>query len=368
MTMQITSFSVRIFLFAVLTLLSGIFVISQDAPQKGVSETPIFKANVEIVNAFVTVRDKKGNIIKDLTKNDFTLKEDGRKQTISYFSQETDLPLTIGLIIDTSPSMQAVMQELQKAGRIFLKNMIRPGKDNVFIIKFRDIMGARMSFAGQIELLQGLTSSSEAIEKAANMIARDAVVGKTTNAGFQTMLAESITLASSKILAPLQGRKAIIVIGDGFHLGDYNDLAITSAHEADTMIYSIRIYDPNWARTNNMDPRGALGGLGRGIDGILSGVIGSIAKPQAGGFNPETSKKDLKTLSTKTGGAFFDGSGDKHLPLIFAQIEEELRNQYSLGYEPGKNSNSGFRKIKVDVHTGGATAITREGYYQHKTQ
>jgi VWFA-related protein len=357
----------RILLIAVPLFLNCILMLPQAAEQKDISEPsiPTFKASVEIVNAFVTVRDKKGAIIKDLTQEDFTLKEDGRKQTIRYFSRESDLPLTIGLIIDTSPSMQAVMKELQTASQIFLKNMIRPGKDRVFIIKFRDLMRGGMSFEGQVELVQGLTSSSETIERAANLIERNEVVGSSTNAGFQTMLADSICIASDKILTRVQGRKALIIIGDGFHIGDNMDLAVAAAHEGDALIYTIHIYDPDWGGSDNPNVWGrALGGMNRGgLNGVLGNIFRGGPMPQAGGFNPEASKKDLRTLSNKTGGAFFEGSGELTLGQIYRKIEEELRNQYSLGYEPSQSKNNDFRKIKVDVRRSGVIIHTREGYY-----
>jgi VWFA-related protein len=359
----------NVFLIAALMFLNGLCVLPQPGSKKESSETPVttITADVEIVNAFVTVRDKKGAIVKDLAQNDFTLKEDGRKQTISYFSRESDLPLTIGLIIDTSPSMQAVRQELQMASRVFLKKMIRPGKDSVFIFKFRDVMRGGTSFAGQIELMQNLTSSEEMIDKAASLIAREDVVGTAINAGFQTMLAESIDLASSKILSRLKGRKALIVIGDGFHLDDYMESAVISAQEADALIYTIHIYDPSWGGSGNSNFFSRLSGMGRGF-GDMRGPIGGMGMPGAGGFDPEESRKDLKTLSNKTGGAFFEGSGDANLHAIYRQIEEELRSQYSLGYTPSKSDNSGFRKIKVEVHKGGMKVSAREGYYPSAKQ
>jgi VWFA-related protein len=343
----------RICLIAILILMSGGFMLSQDAAKKGVQAgtkaetqdgTSTFSVgvDVEVVNAFVTVRNKKGAFIKDLTQEDFGLKEDGRKQSISYFSREVDMPLTIGMILDTSPSMEGAMGQLQIASRAFLKKMIRPGKDNLFLMKFRDVPSASMSFDGQIEMVQRITSSADLIEKAANLIGWNGVAGPTVQAEFQTMLGDSISMAS-KILMPVKGRKALIIMGDGFHIGYHQDMAISAAQEADALIYTIRIYDQNF---------GTAGGMGGGM----------------GGFNPDVSAENLRMLSDKTGGAYFEYSGKKNLDEIYGQIEEELRSQYSLGYMPLKSDNKGFRKIRVDVQKPGMVVRAREGYYPRKKQ
>jgi VWFA-related protein len=333
----------RIFLMMALILLNGTSVFPQGGSQKDDLQTgtSTFSVGVDVVNAFVTVRDKKGSFIKDLVQEDFTLKEDGRPQIISYFSRESDLPLTIGLIVDNSPSMISVMGQLQIASQAFLKKVIRPGKDKVFIIKFRDIQNSRMSFDGQIEMLLNLTTSSELIEKAVNLIGWEGAVGPASNAEFQTMLGDSIYLAADKILKPLQGRKALIVLGDGFHIGYHMDMAVGAAQEADSLIYSIRIQDQNF---------GNSGGMGGGMGGPSSDVY----------------ETNLEMLSNKTGGTYFEYKGKQSLDQIYAQIEDELRSQYLLGYAPEQSNNKGFRKIKVKVQKDGMIVHAREGYYPNK--
>jgi VWFA-related protein len=330
----------KIFLIAVLILVNGIFVLPQDTSQPALST---FSVGVDVVNAFVTVRNKKGAYVKDLVKEDFTLKEDGRPQTISYFSRESNLPLTIGFIVDNSPSMLAVMGQLQIASQGFLKKVIRPEKDKVFIIKFRDIQNGRMSFDGQIEILLNLTSSPALIEKAINQIGWEGVIGSATNAEFQTMLGDSIYLVADKILKPVQGRKALIILGDGFHIGYHMDMAVAAAQEADSLIYTIRIADQNF---------GSSGGMGGGM----------------GGPSADVNESNLEMLSNQTGGTFFEYKGKQSLDQIYEQIEDELRSQYLLGYAPEKSGNNGFRKIRVKVLKDGMTAHAREGYYPRKKQ
>jgi VWFA-related protein len=328
----------RIFLIAVWILAGGIFMLPQDDTQTG---TSTFSVGVDVVNAFVTVRDRKGTFIKDLKQEDFTLKEDGRKQTISYFSRESDLPLTIGLVADTSPSMMAVMQHLQIASRAFLKKMIRSEKDRVFAIKFRAVQDNSMTYNGQIELVQGLTASLPLIEKAVNLLGWDGVGGNSFNAEFQTMLGDSIYMAADKILKNVQGRKALIVMGDGYHIGYHMDMAVAAAQEADTLIYTIHIADQNF--------------------GNSSGMGGGMFGP-----NQDVYEANLDILSNKTGGTYFEYKGKQSLEQIYAQIEDELRSQYFLGYMPTKSENNGFRKIRVSVQKEGMIVHAREGYYPRK--
>ena len=120
------------------------------------SQKPSFSTDVKVVNLFATVRDKKDQIVRNLTKDDFILDEDGRPQTIRYFSQESNLPLTVGLLIDTSGSTRRVLPAERNASEQFLRQVLRPEKDLAFIIHF--------DF--EVELLQDLTGSRELLEKA----------------------------------------------------------------------------------------------------------------------------------------------------------------------------------------------------------
>ena len=122
---------------------------------RGQQANTTFSTDVKVVNVFATVRNKQGQIVRDLTKDDFQLDEDGRPQTIKYFSQESDLPLTLGLLIDTSFSQRTVLAQERTASRRFLEQVLRPEKDLAFIIHFDS----------EVELLQDLTSSREKLEK-----------------------------------------------------------------------------------------------------------------------------------------------------------------------------------------------------------
>jgi VWFA-related protein len=324
---------------------------------------PLFSVDVKVVNVFVTVRDKKGNIVRDLTMEDFTLSEDGRPQTIRYFSRESDLPLTIGLIVDTTPSESNMLDVERTTSRAFLSKMLRSEKDKAFLIQY----------SSEVELLQDLTSSRKKLDAALNRLEPHGFEdrGGGNNGGgrggagpsrgpsqYATVLADAVYLASDEIMKSQEGRKALIIIGDGDHVGSREEMAITAAQEADTLIYAIRIYDKKFGGSSGggqtMSGIPGIGGLGRGGPG---------GGPPGGGSDRSYKKKNLQRLSKLTGGAYFEVTKNETLEQIYGKIEEELRSQYSLGYTPGTNASNGYRKIKIDVQKKGMVVRGREGYY-----
>jgi VWFA-related protein len=297
-------------------------------------ESPKFSVNVDVVNVFVTVRDKKGNIIKDLTQEEFAISEDGRAQTIRYFSRESDLPLTVGLIVDTTPSEAGMLEEEREASRIFLNKILRPDKDSAFLVQY----------ANGVELLQDLTSSREELERGLRLLRQHSLMPG------QTVLANAIYLTSNEIMKSQEGRKALILLGDGGHVGNRREEAITAAHMADTLIYGILIYDKNF------------GGFGGGGGWPPRGGPG-FGWPGGGSYDRTEDKENLKIISTKTGGAYFEVTKKAPLEQIYARIEEDLRSQYNLGYTPDVKAQNGYRTIKVNVNRKGMVVHSREGYY-----
>jgi len=332
---------------------------------------PTFSAGVKVVDVFVTVRDKNGSIVKDLVKEDFALSEDGRAQVIRYFSRESDLPLTMGLLVDTTPSESNMLEEERRTSRAFLKHMLRPGKDKAFLIQY----------SNEVELLQDLTSSPEKLDAALNLLerhrmqrgggARPGGPGGASGPGgrgsYATVLSDAVYLASDEIMKNQKGRKALFILGDGDHIGSREEMAISAALRADTLIYTIRIYDKSFGGG------GGWGGLSRipGIGGPGMGGPGRGGGPGGrgpggrgpGGPDRGDGKKSLQTLSKRTGGAYFEVGKKDTLEKIYARIEEELRSQYSLGYTPDAGAQSGYRRIKVDVRRKGVVVQGREGYY-----
>lgn len=345
------------------------------------TEQPTFSTDVKVVNVFASVRDKEGRIVKDLTKDDFTLLEDGRPQVVRYFAQQTDLPLTLGLLVDTSMSERRMIPVERSASVKFFEQVLRPERDKAFIIHFDH----------EIELLEDLTSSREQLEKALDQLqARqpqrnagndpDNPTSTGGNAGGQprgggigwpggggvgwpggggrrggggyprqgehhvhmggTAFYDAIYLASDEIMKKQTGRKALIMLTDGDDNASKTSLgdAITSAQRADTLGYSIRVVDEE-------------------IGSMVRGYGGSAPDHKEG-------KKILQQISKQTGGGFFEATKKRTLVDIYAQIEEELRNQYSIGYTSDKTSaDIGYRKIDLSVKKKGLVVQSREGYF-----
>src|ERR1700674_4659324 len=219
--------------------------------------------DVKVVTLPVTVRDKHGKIVRDLTKDDFTLQEDGRPQTIRYFSQEANLPLTLGLLVDTSRSQTNVLDAERNASRSFLDQMLVQAKDKAFLIHFDR----------EVELLQDLTSSREKLQAALELLKTPSDrersndpndsdsrsgSGSGSHHGGGTQLYDAVFLASNELMKKQQGRKALIILSDGVDRGSktYLESAIESAQRADTVVYSIYFADSHHEDRNEGQRRG----------------------------------------------------------------------------------------------------------------
>jgi VWFA-related protein len=314
--------------------------------------------DVKVVNVLATVRDKQGKIVSDLTQDDFELDEDGRKQTIRYFSRETDLPLTLGLLVDTSLSQREVLGEERDASRRFVEKVLRPDRDQTFLIHFDH----------DTELLQDLTNSKDKLERGLEQLElpqdgrpqmRRGGGGYPGGGGGGrnqpgTTLYDAILLASDELMKKQQGRKAFILLTDGVDNGSKVRLfeAIESAQRADTLVYSI-YFTGEESRVQQPFSIGMGGGRRRG---------GGYPQRQQG--ERTDGKKTLQQISRETGGGYFEVSKKLPIDQIYDRIEEELRNQYSLGYTPDRSdAGSGFRKIAVTIRRSNMIAQARQGYY-----
>ena len=342
--------------------------------------------DVKVVTLPVTVRDKHGKIVRDLTKDDFTLQEDGRPQTIRYFSQEANLPLTLGLLVDTSRSQTNVLDAERNASRSFLDQMLVQEKDKAFLIHFDR----------EVELLQDLTSSREKLQAALELLktpsdrdrsndpndSGDSRSGSGSHHGGGTQLYDAVFLASNELMKKQQGRKALVILSDGVDRGSKTSLesAIESAQRADTVVYSIYFADSHREDRNEGQRRG--GGMGRGGGGWPGGGGGwpgggggwpgggggGRGGPGGGQRHPEEprtdGKKILERISRESGGRFFEVSKKESVGEIYTSIVEELRTQYSMGYTPDKDSAaSGYHHVTLAVKRKDLTVQTREGYY-----
>jgi VWFA-related protein len=288
---------------------------------------PVIRTEVNLVNIFATVRDKNKRIVTDLKQDDFKIAEDGVDQKISFFSKEMNLPITLGLLLDTSGSEQFMLAAIQDAGGRFLRRVLRKG-DEAMIISFDTDVDLLSDFTDDRGILERAISKARINSPSGGMIAGNpGPVGGGNSVG--TALYDAIYLACGDKLNGEAGRKAIIVVTDAQDEGSKVRLeeAIESAQRTDTVIHVLLVADPRY------------------------------------GGNPSAAHK----LSEETGGRMIEVRSEKKLEEAFDQISEELRSQYTLGYYPTNNNKDGkFRKIKVDVTNHDEKVLARKGYYPPK--
>jgi VWFA-related protein len=322
----------------------------QDAPPEAK-----YSSDVNVVNVLASVHDKDGKVVSNLDKDDFSIEEDGRPQMIRYFARQSDLPLTLGLLVDTSGSESRNIEAERRASYKFFDQVMREDKDKAFLIHFDR----------EVELLQDLTASKTQLDKGLDGLSgdqlnrRDSGGGQGQGRGGGTMLYDAVLLASDELMKNQQGRKAEILFSDGEDNGSKVTLsrAIESAQRADTLVYSVRFYDRNAGAP--VSP-GFGGGRRRG-----GGFPGGGGNGYPGGYpnaGRVDGKKVLQQISEETGGEYFEVSGSMTLDKIYSRIQDELRNQYSLGYTSDQ-TGAGYRKIKVVAKGKNLTVQAREGYY-----
>jgi VWFA-related protein len=327
-------------------------------PQEGQQKIAV---EVKTVSVLATVRDKHGKIIPNLTKDDFQLDEDGRPQTINYFAHESDLPLRLGLLVDTSLSQRKVLDQERSASYGFLDQLLRQDKDLAFVIHFDH----------EVELLQDFTPSRPKLQEALQKLTTPQFEGGGGSnsggggsgggrgrggrmRGGGTLLYDAIFLASDELMSKQQGRKALIILSDGVDHGSKETLveAIATAQRADTIVYSILFADE--------EEGNRPGGFRMG---------GPMGGGRSGGRYPRQEerpdgKKILEQISKETGGRLFKVSKKDTVDKIYAEIQEDLRNQYSLAYTPDKGNTVGYHKIHLAVGKPKDLVVqARDGYY-----
>src|SRR5437016_14068711 len=204
-------------------------------------DIPSIKVDVDVVNVLCSVRSKAGGLVSNLGKDDFTLLEDGKPQTIKYFTRETDIPLTIGLLIDISGSQARLIEDERRAAYQFFSQVLRK-KDMAFLI----------SFGPECELLQDFTNSPRLLQSALEGLHVESGVGglhpgpvPTASTTRGTVLYDAVYLAASDRLQKEVGRKAMVLITDGVDQGSRlkKEAAIEAAQKSDAIIYSIYYVD-----------------------------------------------------------------------------------------------------------------------------
>ena len=259
------------------------------------------RVNVDLVNINFSATDKNGRMVPGLTADDFIIEEDGRKQQVSQFSRERELPLTLALLVDISPSVAPVFQEEKRTAGAFLKSVL--GKRDLALV---------IAFDRYVTLTQDFSEDLPSLTRA--------VAGLELSKG-GTSLFDAVYLAANEKLAREAGRKAIVILSDGDDSTSKYDMgkAMIAAQKSDAVIYSI---------SNSGNSR------------------------------------TLRVMSDDTGGAFFKINRSGDYEKIFDQIALELRTQYSIAYHSSNPARDGkYRQIKIVPKNANLLVRARKGYY-----
>ncbi len=307
---------------------------ASSSPQTDDQASETLKVNVNVVQMSFTVKDKKGGLLPNLTKEDFHILEDAKPQTVKYFQAESNLPLTLGILIDASGSQMRVLDMEKEAGTAFLSQTLRD-KDEAFVL----------SFDVNVDLLQDFTNNMHSLKTALNSVRINAPPGggppglgggpvPTANGPRGTLLYDAIYLAGHDELSQEVGRKAMIILTDGEDQGSQLRIkdAIEAAQKSDSIVYVLLCAD-----------RSFYGGFSMGYTG----------------------EGDMKKLTQETGGRMIEvGNNFNKLKEAFAQISNELRSQYNIGYSPtNPNLDGTFRKVEIRTNNKDYKIQSRNGYY-----
>jgi VWFA-related protein len=295
-------------------------------------QTPTINVSVNVVNILCSVRDGKGALQPNLSKDDFTVTEEGKPQDIKYFARETDLPLTLGLLVDVSGSERNMIEIEKRAADQFFGKVLRK-QDMAFL----------MSFGSEAELLQDSTNSVVLLRHGLDSLrlktpASGPLPGAvpTINQARGTVLFDAVYLAATDMLRKEVGRKAVVLLTDGQDEGSRVKLeqAIAEAQKSDLIIYGILYVDPSFFRG-----QGTIYSTGDG---------------------------DLRRMSEDTGGHMFRVDRRTTLESVFQEIQDEMRSQYSIGYVAPDSAPGTYRRVEVRAKQKGLKVQARKGYYAAK--
>jgi VWFA-related protein len=357
-----------------------------DAAQQPSTTQPMTNLKVQAREVLlpVTVVDKKGALVTDLTAKDFTLTEDGRPQVIKSFTTQSSLPFRLGLLVDTSRSVYTAIDAERKAAEKFVELMLPADPkaavrgDEAFLIHFDH----------EVELLEDFTNSREKLDHEIDAMTPTSreqnSQGPETSGdnhgtgdhgdsshGAGTQLYDAIYLSSDELMKPKDGRKALVIFSDGVDRGSKETMndAIDAADHAGVQIFTI-YFKGEEERGENGFPGGHHGGMGGG-GGYPGGGGGWPGGGGGGGRHPGGTnapqldgKKIMQEIASRTGGMFFEAKKKEGLDDIYGLIAGALRQEYLLTYTPDKVDTDGdFHKIALKTDKPDLTIITREGYY-----
>ena len=284
------------------------------------------------VNVYAIAEGRHGRLIRDLSKDDFELTEDGAPQTIEFFSRETDAPLSLGVAIDTSASQGHLLKTEQESAKKFLHSVLRRG-DQAFVMNFDADVNLRQDFTNEPRELAQAIDATEINSTGRSVLQDD----KEPPQG-GTHLFDAVYLASNELMKARYGRKVLVLVTDGEDEGSKVTLrkAIEAAEKADLIVYSIVVSDPEFYQM-----------LGARYHGDAT----------------------VRRLARETGGRTIRVKASEQMGTAFNEIALELRSQYLLGYSPSNPAwNGAFRRIQVKVRAHNCTVRARTGYYPHRDE
>jgi VWFA-related protein len=312
-----------------LFLLSPLFLTNLHARQSQNPSGPVsIRSTSDEVSLYAIVRDGKGRMVSNLNKGNFELREDGAVQQIQYFARETNVPLSLGVLIDTSPSQGQLLAKEQDSAKLFLQSVLQKA-DQAFVIHF-DV---------DVEVLQDFTNEAGSLSHALDQMQIN-TTGKSvlpataasTRPG-ATRLYDAVYLASNELMKTRYGRKVLVLITDGEDQGSTVDWksSLEAAEKADVIVYSIVINDPDFYLVMGLPYRGSAA---------------------------------MQKLSLATGGSAIRVASVQNIGAAFDQIAGELHSEYLLSYSPTNSSHSGaFREIRLRVPGHRYAVRARRGYY-----
>jgi VWFA-related protein len=329
----------------------------------------------------VTVRDKHGALMSNLTAGDFTLSEDSRPQVIKSFTRESNLPFRLGLLVDTSRSVESAMDSERKAAEKFVDLMLPADPKDA---KTGD-QAFLLHFDREVELLEDFTNSRDKLHHELDEMGptsgeHNDPQGPETSGGDQnggygqhggqrggTQLYDAIFLSADELMKQKDGRKALIIFSDGVDRGSKETLseALDAADHANLSIYTIYFKGESERGQNGFPGGGHHGGMGGGgYPGGGSGWPGGGGGHRRDEETGVDGKKIMEQIATRTGARYFEAKKKENLDDIYNQIAEELRGQYLMTYTPDQVDNDGgYHKIALKAKNDELIVITREGYY-----
>jgi VWFA-related protein len=271
--------------------------------------------DVDVVNVLCTVHDKRGALVTDLGKEDFEIREDGRKQDIRYFTRETDLPLTVAMLVDVSGSVRSVLADEREAAGAFFDTVLRP-TDRALLLGFSSTLVLWQDFTSSSQRLRNALAQLHAIRFRGLPPVGQPMPG--------TLLYDAVYQTAKGKLEGVAGRKAMLIVSDGLDNGSQKHLddAVQAVQATDTIVYGV-CYDQKF---------------------FGCAFLNSLARP--------------------TGGRMFVTARKQTLDEIFQIIGDELRSQYSIGFVPLNAAHDGkFHKLEVKVRRGALKVRARNGYF-----